>query len=103
MRRLPDSQDPIVIDEANDVFCLPSEAVVYSSRDYTRNFTQSDLTMGWLPLPHNLSSQAIAVALYNNLGYEVKPSDIVAIDNNNASVSLEGYTPITSTWKIKAI
>lgn len=70
---------------------------------FQRTITNSDLTNGFITLTHGLSVQPTVVAIANNLNQAVYPSDVDQISANFIRISLEGYTPIEGTWKIRIL
>lgn len=88
-----------------EVIVQVADRIVYGQAPYINEFTQADLTTDILMVPHNLlaSNGAIKIILFNDKKLEVQPSDVEIVDENNAKVSLKGYTPITGRWRIKAL
>jgi hypothetical protein len=67
-------------------------------------FSQANLVGDLLAVPHDLlaSKGAVNITLMNNNKEQVEPSNVIFISESLAHISLEGYTPISDTWFVRA-
>lgn len=63
-------------------------------------FTQGDLDGDILTVSHNLGSPSLIIQVYDESSNLVLPTEISYVDENHASISLEGGTPIQGTWQV---
>jgi hypothetical protein len=82
---------------------LPQPEVPPSFQPVERDVRQSDLTTDEIVIMHPVKTQPVAVSVSNNLDQEVQPTNVVFISDRAVRVSLEGYTPIVGTWRIRVL
>jgi len=74
-------------------------------KGYTAEFTQSDLSGGFLNINHNLYAKykVCNVTIMDNEGDEIEPDNILFLDQNNLRVDLRSIEPIIGTWSIVVV
>ncbi len=93
----PDETTPIM---AGDL--LRIEKGVADAHGRTGTFSAADLVNGGvLNIKHNLGEEAVGVIIKNDQKKTVVPDDIIDVDENNVSINLSYYLPITGTWRYR--
>lgn len=68
-----------------------------------RDVRQVDLVEDSLIVDHGITQLPVKVTVTNNLDEEVQPTNVAFLNLNAVKVGLQGYTPITGTWRIRVL
>lgn len=87
----------IPVDDDN-VTIITNEPYVYY---FNQNFlVGNNLTVN---LPDTMSDEAPSVAIYDDLNDTIMPSNVEVSGISTLIISLEGFTPITGTWRLRIL
>ena len=67
---------------------------------YTDLFTDADISLGILPVNHNLAETHVSVVIYDQNNYVIQPDQIQVVNINNLNIDLSSYGTISGTWTI---
>ena len=70
------------------------------SGSYTTSFTNASLSSGILTVTHNLSSQYVVTAVYDDSNLQIVPDEVTATSTNVATINLKSYGTLTGTWSV---
>lgn len=78
--------------------------ICYGQKPYIMRFTQADLIGSLLPVVHGLfaADGVVNITLVNDNRDQVEPTNVTFVNENLAHISLDGYTPISNTWIVRA-
>jgi len=68
---------------------------------YERTFVNADLVVGVLSVAHNLGLSSPDVVVYDNTSTQISPDSITFTDNNNLTINLSTFVPLTGTWRAR--
>lgn len=74
--------------------------VFEGSGSYKQTITASDLSNGVVVIQHNLMEDFPSVEVYDNTRRKIIPDEIVSVDANSISISLNSYGNIVGNWSI---
>jgi len=75
-----------------------SSGIITPRISYQRTFINADLATGVLTVTHNLNSNYVIVAVYDNNSKQIGPDDITLTSVNALTIDLTSYGTLTGTW-----
>lgn len=74
-----------------------------NSGSYSTTFTNASLSNGALTITHNLNSQYVVTAVYDNSNKQIVPDEVTATSANVTTIDLTSFGSITGTWSVIVI